>query len=80
MSVKIILIFLALLSGLGASTLIIIGQYLYKEKHIKSGFRQGFYNSTVDDYPEHPVGKKFLFWGQILAGITIICLILFFII
>jgi hypothetical protein len=79
MNFKIILLFVFLLSSFGASALIIAGQYLYKENYIKSGFRQIFYNSTVDEFPVHPVGKKFLFWGQILAAIAIVCLVVLFV-
>lgn len=76
MPVKIILFLLMALFVLGAVALILAGQYLYKEKNIKSGLRQAFYNSSVTEYPANQAGKRLLFWGQISA---VIAIILFFI-
>jgi hypothetical protein len=76
MLLEIILIILILLLGLGGFALIHGGQYLYKEKAIKSGLRQAFYNSNVSDYAENKQGRKLLMAGQICVGIAIALLII----
>ncbi len=67
----ILIMVMPLLAVVGVA-LIYGGQYLYKEKFIKSGLREGLHNTSISDYPENKKGKKLLLIGQICIGIDIL--------
>jgi hypothetical protein len=48
------------------------GQYLHKEKNFKTRLREGLHNTTIDEYPVHKQGRRFLIIGQILVAIGIL--------
>ena len=72
-----IMLIIILLLGVVGSTLIYAGQYLYKEKFIKSGLREGLHNTSISDYPENKDAKKLLNAGQICIGIDILLVSLY---
>jgi hypothetical protein len=72
----IIIIIMSLL-GFAGIVLIHAGQYLYKEKFIKSGLREGLYNTSVNDYPENNDAKNLLIAGQICIGIDVLLVLLY---
>ena len=63
----------ALLLLMGGS-FIAAGQYLYKEKFIKRGYREALHNTSVSDYPKNLPAKRILIAGQIciLAAVAMI--------
>jgi hypothetical protein len=71
MLAKIIILIIISFLGIAGITLIYAAQYLYKEKFIKSGLREGFYNTSITDYPENKEAKKLMVAGQICIGIFI---------
>jgi len=73
MLLKIILLIILILLGGTGMVLIYGGQYLYKEKFIKSGLREGFHNTSISEYPENKKAKKLLIAGQICIGIDVVC-------
>ncbi len=74
----IIIIIIMCLLGIAGMALIYGGQYLYKEKFIKSGLREGLHNTSVSDYPENKEAKKLMIAGQICIGIDVVIVLLFF--
>ena len=60
------------LLGIAGIALIYCGQYLYKEKFIKSGLREGLHNTSVSGYPENREAKKLMIAGQVCIGVDII--------
>ncbi len=66
------------LLGIAGMALICGGQYLYKEKFIKSGLREGFHNTSVSDCPENSEARKLMIAGQICIGIDAVIILLFF--
>jgi hypothetical protein len=65
-----------ILLGVLGFVLIQSGQYLYKEKFIQRGFKEGFYNSSIRGYPENKTARKLLIAGQICIVVDIIIALL----
>ena len=77
MVVKILMILIVVVLGIAGLTIVYAAQYLYKEKFIKSGLREGLYNTSVDDYPENKDAQKLMKWGQILIVIDLLLIFIF---
>ncbi len=58
MLLKIIFLIIMCLLGVAGMALIYAGQYLYKEKCIKSGLREGLNNISISKCPENNDAKK----------------------